>query len=244
MGTDFGKHSLVLCGGGLDSYVAAWDNQQTYGGRTVLMYVDYGAKARKNELAATEALAEMLNEKFGDETASVLPITGFSFFNRYTRSALTDDGILVNKKPRHGIASEWVPARNTVLMSLAIAIAENERFARVVCGINRTAAQAYPDNSVKWLARWEQLLEYVVLPGHSIELEAPVGTLTKTQLVVLGATNGMTGQQMSASWSCYTGGEIHCGKCSSCSARRKAFREAGVTDYTKYDLSPIDEMSR
>lgn len=241
MGTDFGKHTLVLCGGGLDSYVAAWDSQLTYpDDRTVLMYVDYGAKAKHKELGATHQLRDEMNAYFGSETASLLQITGFSFFSRYTRSPLTDDGTLINAKPRAGVASEWVPARNTVLMSLAVALAENERFARIVTGINKTAAQAYPDNDQRWLYRWERLLEFAVLPGHYIELEAPVGTLEKHEIVTHGISNKMTPVLLAQSWSCYAGGKLHCGKCSSCRARREAFRKAEVEDLTEYDLDLIE----
>src|SRR5271154_1754805 len=138
-----GKHSLILCGGGIDSYVSTWINQLKYPDeRTILLYVDYGAKSRINEMRATSYLSQELSKKFGKSTSSTIVIS-MDLWTRYLSSPLTDDGISVNRNPHSGVAHEWVPARNTVLMSVALAVAENNHIARIVCGINKTAAVAY-----------------------------------------------------------------------------------------------------
>lgn len=240
---EYGKHSLVLCGGGLDSFVSAWDSQLAYPeDRTVLLYVDYRAKARRRELEATEKLADAMNTQFGKNTASVMHVD-FPFFAKYLSTPLTDNGVTINTKtPRLGVATEWVPARNTVLMSLAIAIAESEKFARVVTGINRTASVAYPDNDVQWIYRFEDLLKYAINRGRHLELEAPVGNLTKDGIVKLAVTDKMPLRLLAKSWSCYDGKPLHCGKCSSCRSRKKAFELAESADFTQYTSSLIDDL--
>lgn len=238
------KHTLVLCGGGLDSYVSAWDSQTAYPHeRTMLAYIDYGCKATHRELAATEDLKKAMNANWGPGTASLMTFR-FPFIGKYLRSALTEDGVAINTNPRQLAPTEWVPARNTMLMALAVAVSENENFARIVTGINRTAAEHYPDNDQRWLYRWQELLKFAILPGKHIDLEGPVAHLTKTQIVSHAISLGMDSQFLAQSWSCYGNGgttKKHCGKCSSCRARRKAFRDANVTDYTEYDLDLIEE---
>jgi 7-cyano-7-deazaguanine synthase len=230
-----GKHSLVLCGGGLDSYVAAFHNQRMHvDEKTVLLFVDYGQKAVKREWTAITKLAGHLNAHYREDTASIVAIKSFTFFRKYTTSSLTNDGVAVNREPRAGIASEWVPARNTVLMSLAIAIAENEKFARIVTGINKEAAMAYPDNDAEWLSRFQRLVEYAVLPSNELELIAPLEDLMKQEIVTLGVNTGFPSAELSDSWSCYNGGATHCGECSSCRSRKNAFDIAGYADETEY----------
>ena len=232
----YGRHSLVLCGGGLDSYVAAWDNQNTHWqDRTVLLYIDYGAKAAEREKAATVGLATAMNNFFGSEQASTVILPGFDLWSKWLNSPLTDDGIPVNKRPQPGVASEWVAARNTVMMSVAIAMAEHEDFARIVTGINRTAAAAYPDNDMQWLKRFQYLIEYAT-NDRRIDLRAPVGEMRKFEIVNAAFAVGMPADVLDQSWSCYEGGKKHCGKCSSCMARRQAFADSAYFDSTEYEL--------
>lgn len=228
------RHSLVLCGGGVDTYVAAWDNQQRHPSeRTVLLYINYGAKATSQEIRATRELSNAMNARFMNST-EVLRIST-DFWSNNLSSSLTGDGV-VNQNPTVGVAHEWVPARNTVLMAMALAIADNGNFARIVCGINRTAAIAYPDNSMAWLSAYQELA-YHAVNSDKIELEAPVGHLEKYQIINHAFGTGMTQEILEHSWSCYNGGEIHCGECSSCRARKEAFRRSVWNDPTKYKVA-------
>lgn len=236
---NLGKNSLVLCGGGIDSYVAAWDNHLTQEDddnpqSTMLLYVDYGSKARKQEIEATEHLRDEMNKRFGARTA-VMSIIEFDLWSRYLESPLTSESATINRNPRSGVAHEWVPARNTVLMSVALAIAESCNYARIICGINKTAARAYPDNDIEWLERWCKLAEYSVSKGRRIELLGPVAELTKLEIINHAYHLGMTQEIISHSWSCYEAKiGLHCGKCSSCRARRQAFNESLWSDPTTY----------
>ena len=236
--TNYGRHSLMLCGGGLDSFVAAWDNQITFPeDRTVLLYVDYGCRARVPEIEATRKLATVMNKHFGAGTASILTIDGFSLWSKYMRSPLTDDGVAIDRINRPGIASAWVPARNTVLASVALAIAEAEDFARIVMGINKTAAIAYPDNDIRWLERFERMAELGVQRGRNIDFLGPLAKLTKAEIVALARKTDFPLVQLASSWSCYLGGRDHCGDCTSCQARIDAFASTDVVDLTIFRAS-------
>jgi 7-cyano-7-deazaguanine synthase len=224
--------SLVLCGGGIDSLVASRQAFDLYGPNITLMYVDYGAKAAEREWEATSRMAQSLSALAVKVPGDVL---------HFARSPLIPGGETVSKAPKAGIASEWVPARNTVLTAMALSMAESNDLARIITGINMTAASAYPDNEQEWLNRWKALVPYSLNTGTEIDLCAPLATMTKAEIVKLGRKLGVN---FTDSWSCYEGGSTidravgrprHCGLCSSCRARRSAFKSAHVHDPTEYD---------
>jgi 7-cyano-7-deazaguanine synthase len=228
-----GNGTLVLSGGGLDTLVAAWEVANLHRTeRMTLFHVDYGQKARDPERVATVSFTDVLNR------SEILQGRGADFdgwktdfFKRHAGSRLTQGKVI--HSPRAGVPSEWVPARNTVLLSLALAYAEYGAYSRVVLGINQDAASAYPDNETEWATRWEQLIPYAVGLDRQIELEAPLRGMSKTEIVQLGERYGIPWDQ-ARSWSCYEGGEMHCGTCSSCRARRGSFSKAGIPDPTEY----------
>jgi 7-cyano-7-deazaguanine synthase len=121
-----------------------------------------------------------------------------------------------------------------VLLSLAIALAESEGFARIVTGINQDAATAYPDNDEEWLNRFQHLLPFALGTDRSLKLDAPLRTMSKVEIVQHGEGLKIPWSQI-PSWSCYNGGHVHCGLCSSCRARRRAFTLAKVKDPTEYE---------
>jgi 7-cyano-7-deazaguanine synthase len=227
-----GAGSIVLSGGGLDSLVAAYNTRINHPDEPLsLLYFDYLAKAGRKEVEATRAIGE-----------GVIGLTGTGavschFFDGAVLTALADSSLTGSREISHGPvsghASEWVPARNTVLMSLAIAFAEQNGFARIITGINQDAATAYPDNDEEWLLRMQQVVPFAVASGQSIALEAPLVRMSKVEIVKHGKKLGIPWKDV-RSWSCYEEGERHCGECSSCSARRKAFKLARVADPTEY----------
>ena len=235
-----GVGTLVLCGGGLDSLVASWKVQAQYpSDDSILLYVDYCARAGMREWTATQSIARELDATFPGRTSAVRVYT--DFFKKWANSTPlihSDGGVQVSKTPIGGIASEWVPARNTVLMSLGIAFAEANGLARIVTGINADAASAYPDNEQEWQNRFRNLVPYAVGTDRTLELISPLETLSKTEIAKLGDELEIPWSKI-ASWSCYEGGKLHCGLCSSCRYRRSAFIAAGFTDPTKYEELPL-----
>lgn len=218
-----GSGSLILCGGGLDSLVASYDVAARFPDEPLaLLFFDYGQRAAVPEWKATCEIAHALGKLPG---AVQHPLPSFS------HTTLVEGNI--ETTPVAGVPSEWCPARNTVLMAHALSYAEAGNYARIVTGINATAADAYADNEKEWLNKCRSLVPYAV-NDRSIDLVAPLENLTKTEIVKLGKVLKVPW----TSWSCYGGGEKHCGECSSCRARRAAFRGAGVKDSTEYEYTP------
>lgn len=229
-----GEGTLVLSGGGLDTLVAAFDSKRNNPSeRMELVYFNYGAKSSKQEQLATERIASALSMRY-THSATTWRAFDFPLLGQLAASSLIDSRIDVSKDPRPGRASEWVPARNTVLMSLALAYAESAGYARIVTGINPDAATAYPDNDEAWNERMQAVVPYALGTDRFVRLEAPLRHLSKVGIVQRGAELKIPWKK-AESWSCYDGGELHCGQCSSCRARRKAFEIANVQDPTEYE---------
>jgi 7-cyano-7-deazaguanine synthase len=225
--------SLVLSGGGLDTLVAAWETAVCNPTEaTTLLIVDYGQRARDREFNATRSITRALaiHGYKADRLTYQL-----NFFQQLARSPLLDLGAPVEKNPQPGVAHEWTPARNTVLMALGVSFAEAHDYSRIVTGINATAALAYPDNSVAWHEAWVELVKHAVGPNAHLEIRSPLMFLSKADIVRRGEQLHVPWVQ-AQSWSCYEGEPIHCGRCSSCRARRNAFKDAGVDDPTMYAL--------
>lgn len=228
-----GEGSLVLSGGGLDTMVAAFSVKQKHPSeRMTLLYVDYGAKAGSREWTATLDLAYALSNRFRQSPTGT-KLINMRHLSGVLSSDLTDYGLTVSHRPQAGKASEWVPARNTILMSLALAYAEVQGYARIVTGINADAATAYPDNDEEWLGRFQRLTPYALGAGRHVSLDAPLGRMNKIEIVQKGSDLKIPWDTI-RDWSCYEGGRVHCGTCSSCRARRRAFELAGVDDTTGY----------
>lgn len=222
--------TLVLYGGGIDSTVAAWEVAYRFPEEDVtLLYFDYGARARKREWAAAEKVAVALPNRCN---AIKVP---FGFFKGYTNSSLTGDSE-VERNPQKGIAYDWVPARNTVFVALALSYAESHEMNRIVTGINSTAAIAYPDNDYRWQLAMEELIPWAVSRKKSakITLISPLMHRTKAEIVKLGNQLSVPWFNLET-WSCYNGGKKQCGECSSCLARIDAFALASVYDPTEYE---------
>lgn len=230
---NIGSGSLVLSGGGLDTLVASRIMLDRFPAESLsLIYFDYGAKASEQEKLATRNIATYLrtyNPK-ADITVQLIP---FPLLGQLATSSLTDETITINQEPQAGKASEWVPARNTVLVSLALALAESRGLSRIVTGVNADAAYAYPDNDEQWNTLFQRLTPYVLGSDRRVTLEAPLAKMMKADIVRCGEKLGIDWSR-ATSWSRYESGAQHCGRCSSCRARRKAFTLAGVTDTTRY----------
>lgn len=229
-------HTLVLSGGGLDSFVAAASVLPSATEKVVLLTVDYRQKARWRELEANEHLKDALNRLYGPNHSSVMRID-FPFYRDYLQSPLTDNGtVITNVKAPPGVATEWVPARNTVLLSLGLAIAESEKFERIVVGINKSAATAYPDNGADWYFTVAELMKYAVSKETGlIHFYAPLLLQSKREIALAGLQAGLTLDELASSWSCYDAKARQCGQCNSCRSRKEAFEQAEVEDRTEYE---------
>ncbi len=219
------RRAVVLLSGGLDSMVcAALARQAGFG--VLALTIDYGQRHRV-EIDAARAIAGQLAERH-----IVLPIdlTGFG------GSALTADIEVPKDGVGEGIPVTYVPARNTVFLSLALAWAEAAGARDLFVGVNALDYSGYPDCRPEFIEAFEALANQATkagVEGDPFTLHAPLQYLTKADIAReaerLGLDAGM-------SHSCYDPGADGgaCGRCDACRLRAKGFAEAGIADPTRY----------
>ena len=227
-------YAVALLSGGLDSMVSAAMARDA-GQRLLALSFDYNQRHRV-ELAAARRIADAL----GAERHIVLPMD----LSAFGGSALTAD-IDVPKdgagtEDGGGIPVTYVPARNTIFLSLALGWAEAAGARDIYIGVNALDYSGYPDCRPEFIAAFEGLAELATkagVEGDPFRIQAPLQHMTKADIVREGTRLGL---DLGLSWSCYdpAPGGLHCGECDSCRLRAKGFDEAGIADPTRYAVSP------
>ena len=222
--------AVVLVSGGLDSMVSAARAQED-GFRLLALSIDYNQRHRV-ELAAARRIAVAL----GAERHVVLPLD----LSAFGGSALTDDTPVPKGGVGEGIPVTYVPARNTIFLSLALGWAEAAGARDLFIGVNALDYSGYPDCRPEFIAAFEGLAELATkagVEGEPFRIHAPLQHMTKADIVREAARLGL---DAGLSWSCYdpAPGGRHCGLCDSCRLRRKGFEEAGLPDPTAYAAAP------
>jgi 7-cyano-7-deazaguanine synthase len=151
-------------------------------------------------------------------------------------SALTDPTIAVPESPTTGIPITYVPARNTMLLALALGWAEVLGATSIYVGVNAVDYSGYPDCRPEFIAAFAALAARATragVEGRALEIHAPLITWTKAEIIRTGMQLGV---DYSLTVSCYQADAKGraCGKCDSCRIRRDGFRDAGVPDPTRY----------
>jgi len=219
--------AVVLLSGGLDSATAAaWAADRGF--RLSALSVDYGQRHRVELDAARDVAAAL-----GIADHVVLPIDLAAFGG----SALVDPAMQVPKDRAEGeigqgIPSTYVPARNTVFLSLALAMAETRGAQAIVLGVNAVDYSGYPDCRPEFLAAFAAVARLGTkagVEGHAIELVAPLVTLSKAEIIRLGLGLGL---DYGLTTSCYDPDAAGrpCGRCDSCRIRAAGFAAAGTAD--------------
>ena len=223
-------HAVALLSGGLDSMVAA-AMARAEGYRLLALSIDYGQRHRV-ELAAARRVGAAL----GAERHVVMPMD----LSVFGGSALTDDIAVPKDGVGEGIPVTYVPARNTIFLSLALGWAEAAGARELFIGVNALDYSGYPDCRPEFIAAFEGLAELATkagVEGQPFRIHAPLQHMTKADIVREGTRLGI---DLGLSWSCYdpAPGGLHCGLCDSCRLRAKGFDEAGVADPTAYAVKP------
>ncbi|AHE51708.1 7-cyano-7-deazaguanine synthase QueC [Sphingomonas sanxanigenens] len=222
--------AVVLLSGGLDSMVSAARARED-GFRLLALTIDYNQR-HAVEIASASRIAQAL----GAERHVRLPMDLRSFGG----SALTAD-IAV---PKDGVGDDipvtYVPARNTIFLSLALGWAEAAGARDLYVGVNALDYSGYPDCRPEFIDAFEALANLATkagVEGDRFRIRAPLQHMTKAEIVREAARLGL---DAGMSWSCYdpAPGGLHCGLCDSCRLRARGFEEAGLPDPTGYAQQP------
>ena len=220
------KRAVVLLSGGLDSAtvlaIAASQGYECYA-----LSFDYGQRAVA-ELNAAKAVVRAFRAK--EHRVFNLDLAQFG------GSALTDIDIDVPDQAQEGIPVTYVPARNTIFLSLALAWAEVLHADAIFIGVNAVDYSGYPDCRPEFIAAYEQMANLATrngVTGEPFKIETPLIDLTKAQIIQQGTQLGL---DYGMTVSCYqTDDEGRaCGQCDSCHLRAKGFADAGLADPTRY----------
>ena len=223
------KRAVVLCSGGLDSTtILAVAIEQGYECHTLAF--DYGQRS-SSELRA----AQLVSDKLGAADHKVIRLD----LRAIGGSALTDDDIDVPLSETSGIPTTYVPARNTVFLSIALGYAEVLAAEAIFIGVNAVDYSGYPDCRPEYVCAYADMAALATksgVEGEPVRIETPLIDLTKAEIIERGASLGV---DYSATVSCYQAAEngAACGQCDSCRLRRQGFETAGISDPTLYQNS-------
>ncbi len=227
------KKAVCLISGGLDSCVTAF-TAKSKGFEIYALTFCYGQKHRR-ELKSAEKIAEKLG--CVDHIVFNLDLDVFG------GSSLLDEKIKVEQdhkldKIGEKIPSTYVPARNTIFLSIALAYAESLDADAVFIGATSSDYSGYPDCRPEFFKAFQKMADLATkkgIEGGSIEIKTPLLNLSKDEIIKKGLELGVPFEH---TWSCYKGEEKACGRCDSCLLRLKGFKKAGSSDPIDYSFYP------
>lgn len=232
------QNAVVLLSGGLDSVTCLYWAKARYASVTAVSF-NYGQR-HNSELVAAKAIAETAEVNHRIIDIDIAQLGG---------SSLTDHSMIVpdgdtdkfpNKKrdeiDNDAIPNTYVPARNTIFLSYALAVAEVTDANHIVIGVSSVDYSGYPDCRPEYIAAFEHMANLATkagVTGHHLSIQTPLQQLSKAKTIELGLSLGVDyGQTIS----CYQADAqgLACGVCDSCALRRQGFAQAGITDPTHY----------
>ena len=220
------KAAVVLVSGGLDSATCLAIARQ-HGYDCYAVSFDYGQRSASELLAARKVVAAA-----GVREHKVISLE----IGQLGGSALTDVNITMPEEAADGIPVTYVPARNTVFLSYALAWAEVLAARAIFIGVNAVDYSGYPDCRPEYIAAFQQLINLatkICVEGGSITLETPLIDLSKAEIIKTGIGLGV---DFGMTVSCYQADAEGraCSRCDSCRFRKQGFDDAGVADPTNY----------
>lgn len=215
------KDSVIIVSGGLDSITLLYDKAEEI---ALAISFDYGANHNAREIPFARLHCERLGIKH-----ITIPL---AFMHDYFKSSLLSGAgdIPEGHYADDNMRSTVVPFRNGIMLSIAAGIAESHELKKVLIANHGGDHAIYPDcrpGFIRAISDATQAGTYV-----GVEVVAPYTQLTKTEIVKRGAQLGI---DYAETWSCYKGGNVHCGKCGTCVERHEAFLLAGLPDPTIYE---------
>lgn len=215
------KDSVLILSGGLDSTTMLYEFRDRI---ALAVSFDYGSNHNAKELAFARMHCERLNVPH-----LVIPL---DFIGKHFHSSLLDgsDAIPDGSYADDNMRSTVVPFRNGIMLAIAAGLAEDKHLKYIMMANHGGDHAIYPDCRQSFVDAMDAAVREGTYMG--VRLFAPYTGITKADIARRGAALGI---DYSETWSCYRGGEHHCGTCGTCVERREALREAGVEDHTVYE---------
>ena len=218
------KDSILILSGGMDSTTLLYDYQERI---ALAVTFDYGSKHNAREIPFARLHCQRLGIRH-----IVIPL---DFMARYFKSSLLvgGDDIPEGHYAAENMQSTVVPFRNGIMLSVAVGIAESNGLQHVMMANHGGDHTIYPDCRPEFVEAFSEAARTGTFPG--ITLLSPYCQMTKADIARRGKQLGI---DYSQTWSCYKGGDVHCGRCGTCVERREAMAEAGIDDPTEYEALP------
>lgn len=215
------RDSIIIVSGGMDSITMLYEFKD----RIALgLSFDYGSNHNAREIP----FAELHCKRLGIPHLTI-PL---DFMGKYFKSSLLEgaDAIPEGDYDEDNMKSTVVPFRNGIMLSIAAGVAESHNLKYVMMANHSGDHTIYPDCRPEFVSAMSEAIKTGTFPG--IEILAPYTGITKGDIARRGKEMGL---DYTETWSCYKGGEKHCGKCGTCRERIEALKEAGIEDHTEYE---------
>lgn len=215
------KNSVIIVSGGMDSITLLYDHKDEI---ALGISFDYGSNHNAREIP----FAKMHCERLGIKHITI----NLDFMHQYFKSSLLDgaEAIPEGHYADDNMKSTVVPFRNGIMLSIAIGIAESNNLDQVFIANHGGDHTIYPDCRPEFI----NAIDAAATAGtyNNVKVVAPYTKITKSDIARIGKKLGI---DYTETWSCYKGGEVHCGKCGTCVERKEALTEAGIEDKTIYE---------
>lgn len=215
------KNSVIIVSGGMDSITLLYDHKDEI---ALGISFDYGSNHNAREIP----FAKMHCERLGIKHITI----NLDFMHQYFKSSLLDgaEAIPEGHYADDNMKSTVVPFRNGIMLSIAIGIAESNNLDQVFLANHGGDHTIYPDCRPEFI----NAIDAAATAGtyNNVKVVAPYTKITKSDIARIGKKLGI---DYTETWSCYKGGEVHCGKCGTCVERKEALAEAGIEDKTIYE---------
>lgn len=215
------KTSVIIVSGGMDSITLLYDKKDEI---ALGISFDYGSNHNAREIP----FAKMHCERLGIEHITI-PL---DFMHQYFKSSLLQgaDAIPEGHYADDNMKSTVVPFRNGIMLAIAVGIAESRNLTKVLIANHGGDHTIYPDCRPEFISA----IDAAATAGTyvNVKVSAPYTNITKTDIATIGKRLGI---DYTETWSCYKGGEKHCGKCGTCVERKEALEGAGIEDKTIYE---------
>ena len=215
------KKALIILSGGMDSVTLLHEHKENI---AMAVTFDYGSNHNQREIP----LAKLHCERLGIKHI----VISLDFMHQYFKSSLLQgaDAIPEGHYADENMKSTVVPFRNGIMLAIACGIAESNGLTEVMIANHAGDHAIYPDCRATFIESMSEAMSYGTY--EHIKIVAPYTGITKGQIAEHGKTLGLN---YAETWSCYKGGEKHCGKCGTCVERKEALEYAGIEDPTEYE---------